>query len=59
MRNTWKPTSAKDIIFYGYLYQEKKCFALDYNDLIDFTLLYLPRRTRKSASNGRSGWNTS
>jgi len=27
-----------DIIFYGYLYQEKKCFALDYNDLIAFTL---------------------
>ncbi len=31
-------TSAKDIIFYGYLYQEKKCFGLDYNDLIIFTL---------------------
>ena len=30
--------SAKDIIFYGYLYQEKKCFGLDYNDLIIFTL---------------------
>ena len=30
--------SAKDIIFYGYLYQEKKCFALDYNDLIKFSL---------------------
>ena len=30
--------SAEDIIFYGYLYQEKKCFALDYNDLIKFTL---------------------
>ena len=29
---------AKDIIFYGYLYQEKKCFGLDYNDLIKFTL---------------------
>ncbi|MBQ2184495.1 MAG: UvrD-helicase domain-containing protein [Lachnospiraceae bacterium] len=28
----------KDIIFYGYLYQEKKCFGLDYNDLIIFTL---------------------
>lgn len=27
-----------DIIFYGYLYQEKKAFALDYNDLIKFTL---------------------
>ena len=31
-------TSAADIIFYGYLYQEKKCFGLDYNDLIKFTL---------------------
>lgn len=30
--------SAKDIIFFGYLYQEKKCFGLDYNDLIKFTL---------------------
>ncbi len=27
-----------DIIFYGYLWQEKKCFALDYNDLIKFVL---------------------
>ena len=27
-----------DIIFYGYLYNEKKCFGLDYNDLIKFTL---------------------
>ena len=30
--------SAPDIIFYGYLYQEKKCFGLDYNDLIILTL---------------------
>ena len=30
--------SVNDIIFYGYLYQEKKCFGLDYNDLIKFTL---------------------
>ena len=30
--------SVKDIIFYGYLYQQKKCFGLDYNDLIIFTL---------------------
>ena len=30
--------STEDIIFYGYLYQEKKCFGLDYNDLIGFTL---------------------
>ncbi|MBR4824640.1 MAG: UvrD-helicase domain-containing protein [Spirochaetaceae bacterium] len=28
----------KDIIFYGYLYQEKKCFGLDYNDLLKFVL---------------------
>ncbi len=28
----------RDIIFYGYLWQEKKCFGLDYNDLIIFTL---------------------
>lgn len=28
----------RDIIFYGYLYQQKKCFGLDYNDLIKFTL---------------------
>lgn len=31
-------TAADDIIFYGYLYQEKKCFGVDYNDLITFTL---------------------
>lgn len=31
-------SSADDIIFYGYLYQQKKCFGLDYNDLIKFTL---------------------
>ena len=27
-----------DIIFYGYLYQQKKCFGLDYNDLIKYVL---------------------
>lgn len=31
-------STAEDIIFYGYLYQEKKCFGLDYNDLIKVTL---------------------
>lgn len=31
-------TRSEDIIFYGYLYHEKKCFGLDYNDLIKFTL---------------------
>ena len=33
-----RAVSAPDIIFYGYLYQEKKCFGLDYNDLIKFSL---------------------
>ncbi len=33
----------KDIIFYGYLYQEKKCFGLDYNDLIKYTLFIFER----------------
>ena len=33
-----RASSAEDIIFYGYLYQEKKCFGLDYNDLILFSL---------------------
>ena len=28
----------EDIIFWGYLYQEKKCFGLDYNDLIKYVL---------------------
>ena len=27
-------TKTEDILFYGYLCREKKCFALDYNDLI-------------------------
>lgn len=31
-------TETSEIIFYGYLYQEKKCLGLDYNDLIKFTL---------------------
>ena len=31
-------TEVKDIIFYGYLYQEKKCFGADYNDLLVFVL---------------------
>ncbi len=33
-----KAQTVDDILFYGYLYQEKKCFGLDYNDLIKFTL---------------------
>ncbi|MCR5177956.1 MAG: UvrD-helicase domain-containing protein [Lachnospiraceae bacterium] len=33
-----RATQPEDILFYGYLYLEKKCFALDYNDLIKFSL---------------------
>ncbi len=33
-----RATDPEDILFYGYLYQEKKCFGLDYNDLILFVL---------------------
>ena len=33
-----RAVEAKDIIFYGYLWQERKCYALDYNDLIVLTL---------------------
>src|SRR5690606_14619583 len=28
----------EDAIFYRYLYEQKKCFALDFDDLINFTL---------------------
>ncbi len=41
-----KAVSTEDIIFYGYLYQEKKCFGLDYNDLLKFTL-YLFRENEE------------
>lgn len=34
----WNADVPADILFYGYLYQQKKCFGLDYNDLIKFTL---------------------
>ena len=34
-----------DILFYGYLYQQKKCFGLDYNDLILVTLLLFERKS--------------
>ena len=37
-RKYLEATSAQDIIFYGYLWQEKKNFGLDYNDLIIFSL---------------------
>ncbi len=33
-----RAVSVDDVIFYGYLCQQKKCFGLDYNDLIKFTL---------------------
>ncbi|MBO5570456.1 MAG: UvrD-helicase domain-containing protein, partial [Clostridia bacterium] len=33
-----RATALNDVLFYGYLYQQKKCFGLDYNDLIKFTL---------------------
>ena len=35
--------ATQDIIFYGYLCQQKKCFGLDYNDLIKFTLYIFDR----------------
>lgn len=38
-----RASDPKDIIFYGYLYQEKKCFGLDYNDLIKFSLYIFER----------------
>ena len=37
-------TAVDDILFYGYLYQQKKCFGLDYNDLILLTLLLFERK---------------
>ena len=33
-----RATARDEIIFLGYLYQQKKCFGLDYNDLIKFSL---------------------
>ena len=36
--------SVDDVLFYGYLYQQKKCFGLDYNDLIILTLEVFRRR---------------
>ena len=37
-------TSTADILFYGYLWQQKKCFGLDYNDLIVLVLEIFRRR---------------
>lgn len=31
-------TEVRDILFYGYLYMQRKCYGLDYNDLIILTL---------------------
>lgn len=39
----WAATKSHDIIFYGYLYQEKKCFGVDYNDLLVFVLYIFAR----------------
>ena len=50
-------TETSEIIFYGYLYQEKKCFGLDYNDLIKFTL-YIFENNEEIKQNGRNAWNT-
>ena len=36
--------NTEDAIFYGYLYQEKKCFGLDYNDLLKYCLYIFSRR---------------
>lgn len=36
--------SPDDILFYGYLHQQKKCFGLDYNDLIVLVLELFRRR---------------
>lgn len=42
-RKYLQATDPRDIIFYGYLYQEKKCFGVDYNDLIVFVLYIFAR----------------
>lgn len=42
-------TDPEDILFYGYLYHEKKNFALDYNDLIILTL-YIFRENEEIAN---------
>ena len=39
-----KAAGTADILFYGYLYQQKKCFGLDYNDLLKFTLHIFAQR---------------
>ncbi|MBR2802890.1 MAG: UvrD-helicase domain-containing protein [Erysipelotrichaceae bacterium] len=37
-RRSFAAQDVDEILFWGYLYEQKKCFALDYNDLIKFTL---------------------
>lgn len=43
-----RSTQTEDIIFYGYLYQQKKNFGLDYNDLIILSL-YIFRENEEIA----------
>ena len=49
--------AADDVIFYGYLYQERKCFGVDYNDLITFIdlmkglIMEIPYSVRKEKIN--------
>ena len=39
LKNKFRHASSKeDAIFYRYLYEQKKCFALDFDDLINFVL---------------------
>ena len=39
--------------------RRRKCFGLDYNDLIKFSLYIFQRASRISGSSGSSGWSTS
>lgn len=47
-RKYMNSTEVNDILFYGYLYYEKKSFCLDYNDLIILTL-HIFRENREIA----------
>ena len=51
-RKYMEASDPKDILFYGYLYQQKKCFGLDYNDLI-FLTLYIFRENEEIAEKWR------
>lgn len=48
----------QDRIFYGYLYEQKKCFGLDYDDLMTFAF-YILENLMRSGKNGRTGFNIS